>query len=304
MTISAKDVKELREISGAGIMDCKKALQETGGNIEEALVYLQKKGAAAAEKKATRTAAEGLVQTWVSDDQKEAVIVEVNCETDFVAKNVKFQEFVDQIAKTTGASDATTVEELLQVKLADGTKTVGEYVTEQIATIGENINIRRFERFSSAEGLVGDYIHAGGQIGVLVQIDAPAGADREVLDELARDVAMHAAAMNPSYLVESDIPEADEKAQMEIYSAQALESGKPEKIIDRIVSGQIGKWRAESTLVSQPFVKDSDITVGELVKRVDGASIAAFVRYEVGAGIERGEEKSLSEEVAEQLRGS
>lgn len=304
MTISAKDVKELRAISGAGIMDCKKALEETGGNIEEALVYLQKKGAAAAEKKATRTAAEGLVQTWVSEDQKEAVIVEVNCETDFVSKNEKFQAFVDEIAKTIGTSDATTVEELLEVKLADGSKTVGEYVTEQIATIGENINVRRFVRYSAEEGLVGDYIHAGGQIGVLVQIDAPADADREKLDELARDVAMHAAAMNPRYLNESDIPEADEKAQMEIYSAQALATGKPENIIDRIVSGQIGKWRSESTLVSQPFVKDSDITIGDLVKGTEGATVAAFIRYEVGAGIDRGEEKSLSEEVAEQLRGS
>lgn len=304
MTISAKDVKELRAISGAGIMDCKKALQETGGDIEEALVYLQKKGAAAAEKKATRTAAEGLVQTWVSEDQKTAVIVEVNCETDFVSKNEKFQAFVDEIAKTAGTSEAATVEELLEGPIAGGDKSVSDYVTEQIATIGENINIRRFVRYSVAEGLVGAYIHAGGQIGVLVQLDAPAEADREGLDELARDVAMHVAAMNPAYLNESDIPEADEQAQMNIYSAQALESGKPEAIIERIVSGQIAKWRAESTLVSQPFVKDSDLTVGDLVKRFDGASIASFTRYEVGAGIERGQEKSLSEEVAEQLRGS
>ncbi len=302
MAISAKDVKELRGLSGAGIMDCKKALQETDGDIDEALSYLQKKGSAAAEKKASRTAAEGLVQTWLSEDQTEAVLVEVNCETDFVSQNDQFQAFVDKLTKTIGTSEATSLEELQDVKVAGTDKTVAEYTAEQISTIGEKISVRRFVRYNVNEGLVGEYIHAGGQIGVLVQVDAPAGADRDELDEYARDVAMHVAAMNPKYLHGSDIPEEDEAAQSEILTARQKEAGKPESIIPRIIAGQLEKWRAESVLVSQPFVKDSDKTIGELTDEITGASLASFVRFEVGEGIET-HSKSLSEEVAEQLRG-
>ncbi len=303
MAISAKDVKELRELSGAGIMDCKKALQEVDGDIDEALEYLQKKGAAAAEKKASRTAAEGLVQTWLDDEQKSAVMVEVNCETDFVARNEQFHAVVDKIVDTVGLSKASSIDELNDVQVVGLDKAVGDYLTEQISVIGENIKVRRFIRYDVDEGLVGAYVHAGGQIGVLVQVDAPEGADRDALDELARDVAMHVAAMNPSYLRDSDIPEEDEEAQREILRAQALDMGKPESVVDKIVTGRLGKWRAESVLLSQPFVKDPDNTVGDIVDAVDGASLASFARYEVGEGIET-DEKSLSEEVAEQLRGS
>lgn len=303
MAISAKDVKELREISGAGIMDCKKALQEVDGDLDEALALLQKQGAAAAEKKASRTAAEGLVETWLSDDGTEAVLVEVNCETDFVSQNDQFGAFVDKIATTVGVSRPSTLEELQDVKVVGGEKSVDDYTSEQVTVIGENIQIRRFVRYEVDHGVVGDYVHAGGQIGVLVQVDGPEGADRDSLESLGRDVAMHIAAMNPGYLHEDDIPEEDEAAQREILKAQAEEMDKPESVIDRIVTGRLAKWRAESVLLKQPFVKDPDQTVGELVDNVDGASLTSFVRYEVGEGIEK-EEKSLSEEVAEQLRGS
>ncbi len=304
MAISAKDVKALREVSGAGIMDCKKALQETDGDMDEALAYLQKKGEAAVEKKASRTAAEGLVETWLNEDQTEAVLVEVNCETDFVSQNDQFQAFVKQISETVGVSKASSIEELQDVTVVGTEKTVADYTAEQVSSIGENIKTRRFVRYNVDEGLIGGYVHAGGQIGVLVQLEAPAEADRDALDELARDVAMHIAAMNPPYLRAEDIPAEDEAAHKEILVAQAKETGKPDSIIEKIVTGKINKWRAESVLLSQPFVKNSDQTVAEFVDTVDGAELVSFVRYEVGEGIEKKEEKSLSEEVAEQLRGN
>lgn len=302
MAISAKDVKALRELSGAGIMDCKKALQESEGNLDEALAYLQKKGTAAAEKKASRTAAEGLVKTWVSEDGKEAVLVEVNCETDFVTRNEKFQALVGVITETIAMSKASSMEELQDVQVVGTNKKVSDYIKEQVATIGENITVRRFVRYNVEEGLIGEYMHGGDQIGVLIQIDAPEATDREALDEYARDVAMHIAAMNPAYLNPADIPAEDEAAQKEILVARAKESGKPDAIIERMITGQLAKWRSETVLLSQPFVKDADLTVEELTKKFDGASIASFVRYEVGEGIEK-EEKSLGEEVAAQLRG-
>lgn len=303
MAISAQDVKKLRELSGAGIMDCKNALEETEGDIDEALAYLQKKGEAAAEKKASRTAAEGLVETWLNDDGSEAVLVEVNSETDFVAQNDQFKAFVDNIAETIGVSKASSVEELDDVTVVGMDKTVSDYTADQITAIGENIRVRRFVRYRVDEGLIGAYVHAGGQIGVLVQVDASDDADQGKLKTFARDVAMHVAAMNPSYLDADDIPEEDEEAQREILRAQAEEMDKPESVIDKIVTGRLGKWRSENTLLAQPFVKDSDQSVGELADSIDGASITSFVRFEVGEGIEK-DEKSLSEEVAEQLRGS
>lgn len=302
MSISAQEVKKLREMSGAGMMDCKKALQETNGDLEEALLYLQKKGSAAAAKKASRTAAEGRVQIWTNDDSTEAVMVEVNCETDFVSRNENFHAFVERIATTIGESGVDSVEALQDVTIAGGEKSVADYTTEQIATIGENIKVRRFVRYKVDAGVVGPYTHAGDQLGVLVQLDASGDADNEALLDVARDVAMHIAAMKPGYLHDSDIPAEDEAAHKEILAARAAETGKPAEIIERMLTGQIKKWRAESVLVSQAFVKDSDKTVGEFVKSA-GASIASFVRFEVGEGITK-EEKSLSEEVAEQLRGS
>lgn len=302
MAITAQQVKQLREMSGAGMMDCKKALQETGGDIDEALVFLQKKGSAAAAKKAGRTAAEGLVQTRLSDDGKEGVLAEINCETDFVARNDLFQGFVDTITDTINVSKASTIEELMEVKVVGEDKTVGAYAQEQVSTIGEKIDVRRFERLACANGLVEAYIHAGGQIGVLVAVSNPQGVDQGLVSEFARDVAMHVAAMKPPYLRPEEIPAEAAAAYEEILAARAKESGKPDAIIPKIISGQMSKWRAESTLLNQPFVKDSDVTVAQLQDRLEGVQIERFIRFEVGEGIEKKQEKSLSEEVAEQLR--
>ncbi len=303
MAISAQDVKELRQLSGAGIMDCKKALEETDGDLDEALAFLQKKGQAAAEKKAGRTAAEGLIETWIDDDRTTAVMVEVNCETDFVAQNDQFKVFVDKIVETVQVSKASSIDELNEVTVVGEDANVADYITDQITTIGENINVRRFIRYEAAEGLIGAYVHAGGQIGVLVEVKVD-GGDRDDIESFARDVAMHIAAMNPGYLREDDIPEEDEEAQREILRAQAEEMDKPDPVIKKIVSGRLQKWRGENVLVNQPFVKDSDITIGDLEGDTEGATLASFVRYEVGEGIEEEDEKSLSEEVAEQLRGT
>ncbi len=300
MAISAADVKELREISGAGILDCKKALEETGGDVDEALTFLQKKGEAAAEKKASRTAAEGLVSTWVSDDLSDAVLVEVNCETDFVSQNDQFQTFMKKVVETAGVSGATTIEDLKTAKVVGHDKTVADFTKDQITVIGENIQLRRIQRYSTDEGLIGGYVHAGGQIGVLVKVKGEAGDD---LHNFARDVAMHVAAMNPGYLKADDIPEEDEAEKREFLTDQAQEMDKPAQVIEQIVKGRLNKWRAENVLLTQPFVKDSDTTVGELAESMDGVKLEGFTRFEVGEGIEV-EEKSLSEEVAEELRGS
>lgn len=301
MTITAQQVKELREMTGAGMMDCKKALQETNGDIDGAIEILQKAGAAAAAKKAGRIAAEGIIGTYLSDDKTSGVISEINCETDFVARNEQFQTLVNTITSTIGTSDVTDIESLEKTKIPGLGKTVEEYTGEQINTIGEKITTRRFVKFTATNGLVADYIHAGGQIGVLVHVE---GGNSEEVEGFARDVAMHIAAMNPPYLTADEIP-ADVRATRErILTEAAQESGKPAAIISKIVDGQIAKWCAESSLMSQPFVKDSDITIAQLQARYEGITIAGYARFEVGEGIERKQEKSLSEEVAEQLRSS
>jgi len=300
MGISAQQVKELRDLTGAGMMDCKKALVETDGDLDAAVEYLQKKGIAAAAKKADRVAAEGLVDSWLSEDASQGVVVEVNCETDFVSRNDQFQEFVSTITETIGASDASTLEEALALEV-DG-ETIESLTKETISTIGENIQLRRFDRFVESEGIVATYIHAGSQIGVLVDVRVEGEATDEV-SEFARDVAMHVAAMNPGYLRTEDIdPDAAAK-QEEIFAAQIAEEGKPEHIVPRIVEGKMGKWKREQSLLEQPFVKDSDVTVGEHQDRVGGVQIARFVRYEVGEGIEK-EEADLGAEVAAQLEGN
>ena len=291
MAITAQQVKQLREMTGAGMMDCKKALTEVDGDLDSAVEYLQKKGMAAAAKKAGRVAAEGLVAHWFNDAGTEAVMVEVNCETDFVARNEQFQEFVDTIVKTIGASKATTVDEVLQLDV-NGV-TVDAYTKDSILTIGENIQIRRFTRVAEPEGSVAGYLHAGAQIGVLVCVKGESGA----ANEFGRDIAMHIAAMNPTYLTPEDI-DADERAkQEEIFAAIVKEEGKPEAIIPKIVAGKIGKWAREQSLMEQAFVKDSDLTVGQFQEKTGGVSIASFARFGVGDGIEK-EETTLADEVA------
>jgi elongation factor Ts len=298
MSISAQDVKRLRDVTGAGMMDCKKALAEVNGDFDAAVEFLQKKGMATAAKKAGRVAAEGLVQPWVSADGKSAVLVEVNCETDFVARNEQFREFVTTVANAIGQAGISSVDQLGEVKVASG-KTIPEYVTEQIATIGENLTVRRIVRHSVQDGVIGCYIHAGGQIGVLTVIEG--GASEEVA-QFARDVAMHVAAMKPVYLSPDAFSEAEVAKQTEIFTAQVREEGKREEMIPKIVEGKIRKWRNENSLIEQPFVKNPELTVGKLQATLGGAHLTGFARLEVGEGIEK-QQTDLAAEVAATLKG-
>lgn len=279
------------------MMDCKKALMETDGNLEAAVEYLQVKGIAKAAKKAGRVAAEGLIATVVSDDSRRAVMIEVNCETDFVARNEQFAEFVNQVAQVVAGSNVTTVEDAMQLDV-DG-QSLEVATKEAISTIGENIGLRRIVRFNQPEGLVASYVHAGSQIGVLVSVR---GDVTDATQEFGRDVAMHIAAMNPGYLRPEDIDDEAAKKQEEIFSAQVAEEGKPADIVPKIVMGKMAKWRKEQALVEQAFVKDPDVTVGKLQDKVGGVRIAEFVRFEVGQGIEK-QETNLADEVAAQLKG-
>jgi elongation factor Ts len=290
MNISAALVKDLRERTGSGMMECKKALVEAGGDIEAAVEIMRKSGLAKADKKSGRIAAEGRLAVKSSADGKRAVVVEINCETDFVAKNEDFIAFADNVAQTILGSDVATLDEALALALSGGTGSVEETRRELIAKLGENINLRRFERYASAEGQVASYLH-GTRIGVLVEV---AGGD----ESLGKDVAMHVAASKPVCVDESGVaPELIAK-EREIYVAQAADSGKPAEIVAKMVEGRIKKFLGEITLVGQPFVKDPDQTVGALLKS-KGASVARFVRLEVGEGIEK-EESNFAEEVMAQ----
>ena len=305
MTISAQAVKELREMTGAGMMDCKKALQEVDGDLAKAAEYLQIKGLAKAAKKADRVAAEGLVVAAVAEDGLSAALVEINCETDFVARNEDFQAFCDQLAQHAVANGIDTLDALLASKL--GSSTVEELRQARVATIGENISIRRVQRVAvEGTGLVGEYVH-NGNIGVLVALTtASPVAGNAAIGELARDVAMHAAAMNPLYAVESEISDEDVADQTRIETEKAMESGKPREIAEKMVTGRIQKWKKEICLATQPFVKNPDVTVAQEIQRVskeagNTAQLTAFVRFVRGEGIEK-KESNLAEEVAAALK--
>jgi len=277
MAITTADIKKLREMTNAGILDCKKALQETDGDMDKAVEYLREKGIASADKKAGRTAAEGLVAFKAVDDT--AAILEVNCETDFVARNENFKVVVDALADHVLAENPADVEEALSQTLKAEDKTVEKYLKESIAKIGENISFRRFQIFEkNAEEIFGTYLHMGGNIGVLVQLQ---GGD----EDLARDIAMHIAAVKPNYLSKEDVPSEDLDKEREILTKQALAEGKPEHIVEKMVEGRLGKFYTLNCLLEQEFVKDSDITIQQLVDQND-ASIVNYVRYEVGEGIE------------------
>jgi elongation factor Ts len=291
MAVTAALVKELRERTGLGMMECKKALVETDGDLEQAIDNLRKSGQAKAAKKAGRTAADGAVVALVSDDGKTGVIVEVNSETDFVARDDNFKGFCDKVAQLVLDTKETDVEKLKDASV-DGS-TLEEVRTALIQKIGENIQVRRAQVVESADGVVGAYIH-GGKIGVLVALN---GGDQE----LGKDVAMHVAASNPQVVNPDDVPEETVAKEKEIFSAQAKESGKPDEIIEKMVTGRINKFLKEVSLVEQPFVKDPDTTVGKLVKNA-GASVLGFIRYEVGEGIEK-EEVDFAAEVMAQARG-
>ena len=290
--ITAAQVKELREKTGAGMMDCKKVLTETDGDMEKAMELLRERGIAKAAKKSDRIAAEGLVECYISEDGKVGSIVEVNSETDFVAKNAEFKEFVLEVAKQVAIKNPKDVEELLgQDSIQETGKTVKEVLTDKIAKIGENMNIRRFERFET-EGVVEKYIHGDGKIAVLVDF---AKGDSEV----AKDVCMQIAAARPEYIRKEEVPQDRVNKEMEILKAQAMNEGKPAEIAEKMVQGRIRKFYEEICLIDQEFVKNPDIKVSELLK-TKNAEITRFARFEKGEGIEKKEE-NFAEEVAKQM---
>ena len=292
--ITAAQVKELREKTGAGMMDCKKVLTETNGDEEKAIELLRERGIAKAAKKSDRIAAEGLVETYISEDGKVGSVVEVNAETDFVAKNEEFRNFVADVAKQVAMKNPENVEALLEQKsISENDKTVGEVLTGKIATIGENMSIRRFERFET-DNLIESYIHGDGKIAVLVEIE-------NGTHDLAKDICMQIAAARPEYLDRDAVPADRLAKEMEILKAQAINEGKPEAIAEKIVQGRLGKFYSEICLVEQEFVKDSDIKVGKLVAD-KGAKIVRFARFEKGEGLEKREE-NFAEEVAKQIKG-
>lgn len=285
--ITAAIVKELRERTGAGMMDCKKALVATEGDMEKAIDFLREKGLSQAAKKAGRVAAEGAVVAHVTEDGKVGAIVEVNCETDFVGQNENFQALAKSIAALIVETNPPDVETLLASEL-DG-KAVKDVVTEAIAKIGENISVRRFVRFESAEGKVYSYIHAGGKIGVLVDMK---GGDLE----LGKDIAMQVAAANPQYLDRTEVPASELEHEKDILTEQARNEGKPEKIIEKMVLGRINKYYKDVCLVDQEFIKDGDLTISKLLKSKN-AEVARFARFQLGEGIEKKQE-NFAEEVA------
>lgn len=291
--ITAAMVKELRERTGSGMMECKKALVETGGDIEAAVEQMRKAGLAKADKKAGRTAAEGKIAIKVSDDGKRAVILEVNSETDFVAKNEDFLNFVDQVAQKALESGVDSISALLELPLQERGPSVEEVRRELVAKLGENINIRRLMRFETDAGKLACYLH-GNRIGVVVELE---GGN----DQLAKDIAMHVAASKPVCVDEAQVPAETLKKEREIFSAQAEASGKPANIIEKMVEGRLRKFLKEITLLGQPFVKDPDQSVEQLLKG-EGAKVIRFVRFEVGEGIEK-EETDFAEEVMAQVRG-
>lgn len=304
MAVTAQLVKELREMTGAGMMDCKKVLVETDGNIDKAVELLREKGIAKAEKKAGRVAAEGLVRTAFSADGKQAVVIEVNSETDFVAKNEDFQKYVEKLAELALASDAGDVEAFKGVKFDDDT-TVEAAHTNMVATIGENLTIRRFEKKAEPGVVYTGYIHGNGKIGVLVGIKTEASADE--IQAVGKDVAMQVASMSPKFLDESDVDADFIAEEKRILAEQVRQEGKPENMVDKIVEGKIKKELKEYCLVEQKFVKDNELTVKKYVEQAGkeigkDMTVASFVRYEVGEGIEK-KEDDFAAEVASMSAG-
>ena len=287
MSISAKDVKELREKTGCGMMDCKKALTEAGGDIEKAAEILREKGLASAVKKAGRIAAEGVVAAYKEGNV--AVLLEVNCETDFVAKTEQFKSLVNDIAKIIVKEAPADVEALMAAPCEAGT--VEDMMKNAVATIGENMKIRRFAR---VEGFTDTYIHLGSKIGVLVQTDVEPDA------AAIHDVAMQIAAARPTYISKEDVDANEIAHEKEILRAQALNEGKPEKIVDKMVEGRIQKYYKEVCLLEQPFVKDDDMSVAKMIG--GRFQVLQFVRYEMGEGLEKRNE-NFAEEIQKQMNG-
>lgn len=298
MAFTAKDVKELREMTGCGMMDCKKALTETDGDKDKAVEFLREKGLATAAKKAGRIASEGIVKAYI--DGNVGVLVEVNSETDFVAKNDEFQEFVTDIAKTVAKENPADVEALKEVKCGD--TTIGEMLTAKIAKIGENMNIRRFARIETT-GTVVEYIHAAGKIGVLVEAEAE---NNDAVKECLRNVAMQVAALNPKYLSSDDIPQDYKDHEKEILIAQLKNdpknASKPDNIIEKMITGRLAKEFKEVCLLEQEYVKaENKENVAKYVASVGDIKIKQFVRFETGEGLEKKEE-NFADEVASMIK--
>jgi elongation factor Ts len=294
MAITASDVKQLREITGAGMMACKNALKEADGDMEKAVDFLRQKGLAAAQKKQSRIAAEGAVATFVEGNL--GVVVEVNCETDFVSKGDDFQSFAKEIASHIVSNSPADVAELLTQKFNGSDRTVSEAATELTLKCGEKIDLRRFELVKlTGSGVVGNYNH-GGKIGVLVELNAPEANDAVV--ELSKDLAMHVAAADPKFLTADDIDEAFKQREAAIYKAQLEEQGKPAEMIENIIKGKLNKLASEVCLLNQKFVKDPDTTVGKLIASIGSdLSVSKFVKLNLGEGIEK-KEDNLADEVA------
>ena len=304
MAITASMVKELREMTGAGMMDCKKALNETNGDMDAAIEFLRKNGQAKAEKKAGRIAAEGIVKAVVKDD-KVAAIVEVNSETDFVAKNEEFQGFVNAVVNQVADSDAADMDAFMaEAWAADTTKTVKDALVEKVAVIGENLNIRRFEKIVT-DGCVVDYIHGGGRIGVLIEAEADVVNDE--IKKCLKNVAMQVAAMSPKYTSRAEVSQEYMDHEKEILLAAAKKENpeKPENIIEKMIIGRLNKELKEICLLDQAYVQDSDLTVAKYVEKVAkennaNVTVKRFVRFETGEGIEKKQE-DLAAEVAAQM---
>ena len=292
--ITATLVKELREKTGAGMMDCKKVLTETNGDMEKAMELLRERGIAKAAKKSDRVAAEGLVECYISEDGKIGSVVEVNAETDFVAKNEEFRAFVTDVAKQIVEKNPKDVEELLeQESIAVPGKKVQEVLIDKIATIGENMSIRRFARFETADGLIEKYIHGDGKIAVLVNMASGS-------NDVAKDICMQIAAARPEFLDRDSVPTERVEKEKEILKVQTMNEGKPEAIAEKIVMGRLGKFYGEICLVEQEFVKDPNIKVSKLLED-KGAKVVEFARFEKGEGIEKKEE-NFAEEVRKQMQ--
>lgn len=300
MAFTAKDVAALRETTGCGMMDCKKALTESEGNMEKAVELLREKGLAAAAKKAGRIAAEGVVHAYEGD--KVGVVIEVNAETDFVAKNDSFMAFVEATAKTVAEQNPKDVQALLDCKASGSDSTVAELLREKILTIGENMNVRRFARY---EGDFVTYVHGGGRIGVMVKFDTDVGA-KEGFKPFAKDVAMQIAASIPLFLQKEQVPADTIEKEKEILTAQAINEGKPEAIAQKMVNGRIQKYYKEVCLLEQAFIKDGDITVAQYTENTANElggriSIVEFIRFEKGEGMEKRSD-NFADEVASMMK--
>ena len=302
MNITASMVKELRDKTNAGMMDCKKALKETSGDIEKAIIYLREKGLLQAAKKSGRIASEGLTTALISADGKKGVVIEVNSETDFVAKNEEFKNFVAEAAQAVVENSPKDLEALKAVVLNDG-KTVQETLTDKIAKIGENMSLRRFGEVKVDNGVVVDYIHGGGKISVVVALESE--GDTVALTDIGKDLAMQVAAMSPKYISIEDVDAEFLAQEKKILTAQALNEGKPEKIVEKMVEGRLNKQLKEICLLEQVFVKDTDLTVKKVISNTakklgSEIKVADVLRYEVGEGIEKRSE-SFADEVAKQM---